>query len=128
MKLEHSAVYVNDLESMKEFYQEYFGAVANEKYHNPKTGLETYFLSFKNGDSRLELMTRPEMVSQDKALFRTGLTHLAFSTGSESHVDDLTHSLKAAGYTVISGPRRTGDAYYESCILDPEGNQIEITS
>lgn len=128
MKLEHSAVYVNDLESMKEFYQEYFGAVANEKYHNPKTGLETYFLSFKNGDSRLELMTRPEMVPQDKALFRTGLTHLAFSTGSESHVDDLTNSLKAAGYTVISGPRRTGDGYYESCILDPEGNQIEITS
>ena len=128
MKLEHSAVYVNDLESMKVFYQEYFGAVANEKYHNPKTGLETYFLSFKNGDSRLELMTRPEMVSQDKALFRTGLTHLAFSTGSESLVDDLTNSLKAAGYTVISGPRRTGDGYYEGCILDPEGNQIEITS
>lgn len=128
MKLEHSAVYVNDLESMKEFYQEYFGAVANEKYHNPKTGLETYFLSFKNGDSRLELMTRPEMVPQEKALFRTGLTHLAFSTGSESHVDDLTNSLKVVGYIVISGPRRTGDGYYESCILDPEGNQIEITS
>ena len=128
MKLEHSAIYVNDLESMKEFYQEYFGAVANEKYHNPKTGLETYFLSFKNGDSRLELMTRPEMVPQEKALFRTGLTHLAFSTGSESHVDDLTNSLKVAGYIVISGPRRTGDGYYESCILDPEGNQIEITS
>lgn len=126
MKLEHSAMYVNDLEQMKTFYQTYFDAVPNDKYHNPKTGLETYFLSFK-GDSRLELMTRPEKVELDKPLYRTGLTHLAFSTGSKDAVDELTQRLKDDGFQVISGPRTTGDGYYESCVLDPENNQIEIT-
>lgn len=127
MKLEHSAMYVDDLEQMKTFYQTYFEAVPNEKYHNPKTGLETYFLSF-NGGSRLELMTRPDKISLDKPLYRTGLTHLAFSTGSKEAVDRLTHRLKTDGFDIISGPRTTGDGYYESCLLDPENNQIEITS
>lgn len=127
MKLEHSAMYVNDLEGMKDFYVTYFEAVPNQKYHNPKTGLETYFLSFK-GDSRLELMTRPDRVEQSKALYRTGLTHLAFSTGSKEAVDQLTYQLMTDGFEIISGPRTTGDGYYESCVLDPENNQIEITS
>ncbi|MBP1043187.1 VOC family protein [Vagococcus sp. BWB3-3] len=126
MKLEHSAIYVNDLEEMKEFYVTYFAAIPNQKYHNPKTGLETYFLSFK-GDSRLELMTRPDKVEMDKDLYRTGLTHLAFSTGSKEAVDQLTHQLMTDGFEIISGPRTTGDGYYESCVLDPENNQIEIT-
>lgn len=126
MKIEHIALYVTDLEATKTFYEVYFSANSNDKYHNPTTGLETYFLSFEEG-SRLELMTRPDMVSQDKPLFRTGITHLAFSTGSKELVDQLTHRLKNDGYEVISGPRTTGDGYYESCVLDPEGNQIEIT-
>ena len=126
MKVEHIALYVTDLETMKKFYEDYFSAKSNDKYHNPTTGLETYFLSFDEG-SRLELMTRPDIVSQEKPLFRTGITHLAFSTGSKELVDQLTQRLKNNGYEVISGPRTTGDGYYESCVLDPEGNQIEIT-
>ena len=126
MKIEHIALYVTDLETMKKFYEDYFSAKSNDKYHNPTTGLETYFLSFDEG-SRLELMTRPDIVSQEKPLFRTGITHLAFSTGSKELVDQLTQRLKNNGYEVISGPRTTGDGYYESCVLDPEGNQIEIT-
>ncbi len=125
MKIEHIALYVTDLEEMKKFYEVYFSAKSNDKYHNPTTGLETYFLSFDEG-SRLELMTRPDMVSQEKPLFGTGITHLAFSTGSKELVDQLTQRLKNDGYEIISGPRTTGDGYYESCVLDPEGNQIEI--
>lgn len=126
MKIEHIALYVTDLEGMKKFYEVYFSAKSNDKYHNPTTGLETYFLSFDEG-SRLELMTRPNMVLQEKPLFRTGITHLTFSTGSKELVDQLTQQLKNDGYEIISGPRTTGDGYYESCVLDPEGNQIEIT-
>ena len=125
MKIEHTALYVEDLEKMKNFYEDYFSAKSNDKYYNPTTGLETYFLSF-DGGSRLELMTRPDMSSQEKPLFRTGFTHLAFSVGTKELVDQLTSRLKNDGYEVISGPRTTGDGYYESCIFDPEGNQIEI--
>jgi lactoylglutathione lyase len=127
MKLEHIAMYVQDLELMKNFYQTYFSATPNEKYHNPNTGLQTYFLSFE-GESRLELMTRPDTNPQDKPLNREGYIHLAFSLGSKDQVDTLTTRLKNDGYQVISGPRTTGDGYYESCILDPENNQIEITA
>ncbi len=126
MKLEHAALYTNNLEKMKEFYETYFNATANDKYHNPNTGLQTYFLSF-SGESRVELMMRPDQVDIDKPLYRTGYTHLAFSLDSKEEVDNLTNRLKEDGYEILSGPRTTGDGYYESVILDPEGNQIEIT-
>ncbi|MGM9932684.1 VOC family protein [Pradoshia sp.] len=125
MRINHAAVFVEDLERAKEFYKKYFGAIENDKYHNPKTGLETYFLSFE-GDVRLEIMKRPDMKENEKHLIQLGFAHLAFSAGSKEKVDELTNRLKADGYTVLSGPRTTGDGYYESCILDPENNQIEI--
>ena len=126
MKIEHIAMYVNDLERTREFFEKYFGAVSNEGYHNPQTGLRTYFLSFDNG-ARLEIMNRPGMVDNEKALARTGYMHIAFSLGSKETVDRLTAQLREDGYEVVSGPRTTGDGYYESCILGIEGNQIEIT-
>lgn len=125
MKIEHIAMYVRDLEGMKVFYETYFGAVSNKKYHNPKTGLSTYFLTFADG-ARLEIMHRPDMTKQNRGQMDTGYIHLAFSTGSKDAVDTLTKKLADEGFEVISGPRITGDGYYESCILDPEGNQIEI--
>lgn len=127
MRIEHVAVYVQDLEKMKSFYETYFSATSNEKYHNPKTGLQTYFLSFEGG-ARFELMARPDSCDQEKQYFREGYTHLAFSVGSKELVDSLTTRLKKDGFHVISGPRVTGDGYYESCVLDPEKNQIEITA
>lgn len=126
MRVEHVAMYVNDLEATKDFFITFFGATANDLYHNQKTGLRTYFLTFED-NTRLEIMTRPDMVSSEKALMQTGFTHLAFSVGNKEKVDKLTTQLKEAGFEVISGPRTTGDGYYESCILGPEGNQIEIT-
>lgn len=126
MRIEHVAMYVNDLEATKDFFITFFGATANDLYHNQKTGLRTYFLTFED-NTRLEIMTRPDMVSSEKALLQSGYTHMAFSVGNKEKVDKLTTQLKEAGFEVISGPRTTGDGYYESCILGPEGNQIEIT-
>lgn len=126
MRIEHIAMYVNDLEKAKDFFVKYFGAVPNEGYHNKNTDFRSYFLSFDDG-ARLEIMTRPEMEDMEKTPARTGLIHIAFSVGSKERVDELTAELKAEGYKVLSGPRTTGDGYYESCVVGIEGNQIEIT-
>ena len=126
MKIEHAAMYVNDLEGVRDFFVRYFDAVSNDGYHNIKTGFRSYFLSFSDG-ARLEIMNRPDMSDRDKDVMHTGYIHLAFSTGSREKVDKLTKKLKDDGYEILSGPRTTGDGYYESCVLGPEGNQIEIT-
>ena len=126
MRIEHAAIYVNDIEAEKKFFTRYFGAVAGEMYHNKNTGFSSYFLSF-DGGARLELMTAPRLQDMDKLPLRTGFAHLAFSVGSCKEVDALTERLRADGYAVVSGPRVTGDGYYESCVLDAEGNRIEIT-
>lgn len=126
MKIEHIAMYVNNLENVKNFFVNYFNASANNGYHNRTTGFRSYFLTFTNG-ARLEIMSRPQMDDNEKTVARTGYIHLAFSVGSKEQVDALTARLQKDGYEVISGPRTTGDGYYESCIIGPEGNQIEIT-
>ena len=126
MCIEHIAMYVNNLEKARAFFMQYFGAASNKGYHNPKTGFRSYFLSFDHG-TRLEIMNKPQMSEAEKELNRTGYVHIAFSLGSKSAVDELTEKLKGDGYEVISGPRTTGDGYYESCIVGIEGNQIEIT-
>lgn len=126
MQLEHIAMYVNDLEGTKEFFEQYLGAKSNAKYHNTKTGFQSYFLTFTEG-ARLEIMTRPDLEDPEKSLQRTGLIHIAFSVGSKEKVDSLTAQMKQDGYQVSSGPRVTGDGYYESCIVAIEGNQIELT-
>lgn len=126
MKIEHIAMYVNNLESTKDFFVKYFGARSNECYHNKTTDFRSYFLSFEDG-ARLEIMNHPDMQDLDKEIRRTGFIHLAISVGSKEKVDQITESLKIDGYEVISGPRTTGDGYYESCIIAIEGNQIEIT-
>ncbi len=126
IKIEHIAMYVNDLEGAKEFFEKYFNAKSNEKYNNIKTGFQSYFLSF-DGGARLEIMSKPNVEEDNKALIKTGYSHLAFSVGNREKVDNLTAQLKSDGFSVISGPRVTGDGYYESCVLGFENNQIEIT-
>ena len=126
MLIEHIAMYVNRLEEARDFFVKYFGAVSNEGYHNRKTDFRSYFLSFDSG-ARLEIMNKPHLEDPEKTWNRTGFIHVAFSTGSKETVDQLTQRLKDNGYHVISGPRTTGDGYYESCIVALEGNQIEIT-
>lgn len=126
MRIEHVAMYVNDLAAAKNFFTKYFGAVANEGYHNMKTDFRSYFLAFDDGAS-LEIMNKPQMEDDKKTINRTGYIHIAFSVGSKEKVDELTETLKSDGYEVISGPRTTGDGFYESCIVGIEGNLIEIT-
>ena len=126
MRIEHVAMYVNDLEAARDFFIKYLGASSNDGYHNQKTGFRSYFLSFSDG-ARLEIMNKPQMDDAEKTLARTGLIHIAFSVGSRERVDELTEEMKRDGYEVVSGPRTTGDGYYESCVIGIEGNQIEIT-
>jgi lactoylglutathione lyase len=128
MKLEHIAIWTNQLEEMKAFYVHYFKAVSDGKYFNKEKGFSSYFLSFDNG-TRLELMHMPGIPGNknDIVLQNIGLIHFAVSTGSKQHVDSLTQKIRTAGYTVIGEPRWTGDGYYESVILDPDNNRVEIT-
>ena len=126
MRIEHLAMYVNDLEGAREFFTKYLGGVSNDGYHNPNTDFRSYFLTF-DGGARLEIMNKPGMTDDQKGQNRTGFIHAAFSVGSREAVDALTARLKADGYAVLSGPRTTGDGYYESCVAGFEGNQIEIT-
>ena len=123
---EHVALYVNGLEAARDFFVKYLNGRSNDGYHNPKTGFRSYFISF-DGGARLEVMRKPGMDDAPKGLSRTGFAHVAFSVGSEEAVDALTARLKSDGYAVVSGPRTTGDGYYESCVVALEGNQIEIT-
>lgn len=126
MKIEHIAMYVNNLEKTKEFFEKYFSAKANAGYHNKTTDFRSYFLSFDDG-ARLEIMNKPGMTDAEKEIAGTGYIHIAFSVGSPEAVDELTSRIREDGYEVISGPRTTGDGYYESCVIGIEGNQIEIT-
>lgn len=126
MTIEHIAMFVNDLEAARDFFVTYLRGKSNDGYHNKTTGFRSYFISFDAG-ARLEIMNKPGMEDADKPLNRTGYAHIAFSVGSRERVDELTGELRSAGYEVVSGPRTTGDGYYESCVVAIEGNQIEIT-
>ena len=126
MRIEHVAMYVNDLEAAREFFVKYLGGHSNAGYHNRTTDFRSYFIMF-DGGARLELMHKPGLADAEKPLNRTGFIHIAFSVGRREAVDRLTERLRADGYAVISGPRVTGDGYYESCVVAIEGNQIEIT-
>jgi lactoylglutathione lyase len=126
MKIEHIAIWVNDLERMKQFYENYFGAVAGKKYHNPSNNFTSYFLSFAHG-ARMEIMHRPDILRKNLSHESLGFTHLALSLGSKEKVDLLTEELHDDGYEVVGYPRTTGDGYYESVVKDPEGNMLELT-
>ena len=126
MMIEHVAMYVNSLEASRDFFVKYLGGRSNDGYHNKNTGFRSYFISFDDG-TRLELMNKPGMEDMEKPLNRTGYAHIAFSVGSKEKVDEITAELKSDGFEVVSGPRTTGDGYYESCVVVFEGNQIELT-
>ena len=119
-------MYVRDLCAARDFFVKYFGAQSNDGYYNQNTGFRSFFLTFEDG-ARLELMYRPDMTTSPKGDHSAGYTHIAFSLGSREQVDALTARLASDGYEVLSGPRVTGDGYYESCIAGIEGNRIERT-
>lgn len=130
MKIEHIALWTKNLDQMKDFYVEFFQGRPNDKYVNHETGFESYFIAFDSG-ARLEIMrisstsTNGDRNGVDKQ--HMGYAHIAISTGSRKNVDELTNKLRTKGYRIASAPRETGDGYYESCVLDPDGNRMEIT-
>lgn len=125
MRITHMALWVNDLEKVRKFYEHYFDGVSNEKYVNKEKGFESYFIRF-DSETRLEIMSTSD-VKDAPASIKTGWAHIAFSTGSKEKVDTLTEQLENDGYKILGGPRTTGDGYYESVVLDPEKNRVEIT-
>ncbi len=128
MKIEHLAIWVDDLETMRQFYLTYFDLTSGEKYTNEKKGFSSHFLAFGDGKTRLELMNRQDITEEParRGLMK-GMAHFAISVGSEDAVNKLTERLRRDNYTIESEPRTTGDGYYESVVLDPEGNYVEIT-
>ncbi len=128
MKIEHIAIWCKDIERLRHFYSHYFQATAGDRYFNPKKNFQSYFLSFESG-CRLELMQMPG-IPENKNDVHTqfmGIIHIAISVGSKVSVDSLTEQLRKDGYEIVGEPRTTGDGYYESVVLDPEGNRIEVT-
>ncbi len=126
--IDHIALWTTDLERSKQFYAKYFGAHAGREYANPSKGFRSIFLGFEGG-ARIEVMQTSKLspVVLEPGAERMGLTHIAISVGSVEQVDELTRRLNEDGFAIVEGPRRTGDGYYESVALDPDGNRVEIT-
>jgi lactoylglutathione lyase len=127
MRIEHLAIWAKDIEAMRTFYMKYFGATSNDRYVNPTKQFQSYFLSFGTG-CRLELMQKPSIPDNLNNGEATGITHFAMSVGSESAVNELTEKLRSDGFSIVGEPRWTGDGYYESVVLDTEGNRVEIVA
>ena len=127
MKMDHVGVYFADLEGAGAFVMKYFVARSNEMYHNPRTGLKTYFLSF-GGSARLEIMSRPGLAAAHVGAPGIGYAHMSLSVGGKEAVDALTERLRADGFKVVDGPRTTGAGCYESSVVGAEGILLEITA
>ena len=128
MKIEHISMWVENINRTRDFYMKYFELSCNEKYENTSKGFSSYFLSFTSG-ARIEIMQKLDVIDNERDFEKNyyGFAHFAISVGSETKVDSVTHKLKSDGFTVLDGPRKTGDGYYESVVLDPENNRVEIT-
>lgn len=127
MRIEHVAIYVRDLEAEKNFFVKYFNAKTSEKYTNFRNDFSSYFLTFDDG-SHLEIMNRASMTDPAKTPYRSGFHHIAMEVGDRKDVDDIMKKLEKDGFTVVNGPRTTGDGYYAAVINDHEGNEIEIVA
>lgn len=125
MHIEHVAIWVKDLEQMKDFYVKYFKVTSSDLYYNPKTQFQSYFLTFETG-SRLEIMTKKFLAG--RTVDHYGYAHLAIAVGGKAEVDAFVEKLVAEKYPLLNGPRMTGDGYYEAVVQDPEGNLIELTT
>ena len=126
VRIEHLAVWASDIDALVAFYEKYFGGRGGARYQNPRKGFESRFVEFSSG-ARLEIMKRVDVTGRSDAEL-LGLAHLALAVGDEARVDQMAAQLAADGFSIDSGPRRTGDGYYECVVRDPEGNRIEIAA
>lgn len=129
MRIGHVAICTENIEVLKDYYIKYFDGTSNKKYHNPSKNFESYFISFESG-TQLELMSMPDTIKNPNGnldVRHLGLTHLAFEVENKEHVDEKCDQIRNARYSILDGPRITGDGYYEFTTLDPDGNRIEVT-
>ena len=129
MTIDHVAIWTDNLVRLKEYYEKFFDGKASDKYTNNLTGFSSYFISFQSG-ARLEIMTMPGIPdnSNDTVNARhKGIIHIAIGVETQQEVDEKAVQLQAAGYTILKGPRKTGDGYYEFETLDPDNNRIEVS-
>ena len=127
MKIDHIAIWAEDIELLRDFYMMYFDMSCNDRYVNPKKNFSSYFLSFSDGETRIEIMNIPGKDAPASRGDLKGLAHLAISVGGKERVDEIARRFKENDVTILSAPRTTGDGYYECVVADPEGNYIEIT-
>lgn len=127
MKIDHLAIYADNIELLREFYTKYFECKHSSRYENKSKKFTSYFLYFDDETTRLEIMHIPDLKTTSTDNKITGLAHFAISTGGKKQVNALTERLRKDGYKILSEPRTTGDGYYESAVEDPEGNYVEIT-
>lgn len=127
MKIDHIAIWAEDIELLRKFYMQYFSMSCNDKYVNAKKNFCSYFLSFNDGGARIEIMNIPGKEAPASRGDLKGLAHFSISVGSKENVDNMATRFKEDGYTILSQPRTTGDGYYEFAVADPEGNYVEIT-
>ena len=143
MKIEHVAIWAKDIDKVCDFYHKYFDGEVQPLYHNPAKQFTSRFVTFESG-ARLEVMFwktntwSPWHLHASSLCVGTvtspmfhvehcGLTHLSFSVASKEEVDRLTQKMSDDGIQIVGQPRTTGDGYYESVVLDPEGNRVEVT-
>ncbi len=127
MKIDHIAIWAEDIELLRDFYMMYFDMSCNDRYVNPKKNFSSYFLSFSDGETRIEIMNIPGKDAPASRGDLKGLAHFAISVGGKERVDEMARRFKENDVTILSAPRTTGDGYYECAVADPEGNYIEIT-
>ena len=128
MTLDHIAIWTADLERLRDYYVTYFDGISNDKYRNPTTGFESYFITFAGG-SRIELMYRadiPDNLNDVIGKQHKGIIHLAFGVENKEKVDQMAMLLQTNGYQILKGPRTSGDHYYEFETLDPDNNRLEV--
>jgi len=130
MLLDHIAIWTKHPEELKNYYSTFFDGEPNNKYTNPVSGFESYFLTFESG-TRLEIMSKPDIPENKNDTIgkqHEGIIHFAFGVSNKQEVDNKAIQLTQAGFRILSGPRKTGDGYYEFETLDPDNNRLEVTT
>lgn len=128
MKIDHLAIWADNIELLRAFYMKYFGMMSNELYINEKKQFRSYFLSFGDSGARIELMTAPAKSKPSSRGQMKGLAHFCLSVGTKEQVMAMAEQFRHDGYAILSEPRTTGDGCFEAAIADPEGNYVEIAA